>query len=619
MANKRIDQYSTTIPSSTDLMIFADVSNSNVVWKNTLTEITKAGMAGADTDYLPDWSTTVMMLTTERSKLAGIAAGAQVNNFTSIQWQSAGALVLTQDDIPDWTNFVQTENNFADARASELQIAYSHSQNINGNPHNTTKTMIWLGNVTNDTQLSTTANNFSSLPEKPDVQFHLDDVTVLQDSSNGNIIKKVKNQTNLIWYGAYIQERWPSINYNHFVISWSTTYKLNSMVSIAGSIYMCAVTHQSSSSFASDLSNGYWTIIGWGGWGWNTLSSGNGSPTGSWVNPWDLYVDLLTGDLYYRNGTTWIWPINNGWTSTWIIYTTSAGAPVLSTTGNRGTASQGIGANHVFETSQTIDPLTGDTINMNFSWWVINYYDVTENYPSTPNNISCEALPVFWSPFTYAPGTEYVEVTIEYDNGVDPMITRTLAFTLNSGIQTYTFITPSTLDQVEINAGVSTYEVNVITAWTAFFTIVSFCYRDGVSVNNYEHKIHNYQGDIFNFNTVTQNYINSTIIYDQTSNITNLWDNYFTNLNVTNLTVDNITINNTTIGLLRSGDEVPTGTINGINVTFTLAHTPTIGSLSVKINWLGAKETTDYTITWNIITFTTAPIFWDTLRVKYVY
>jgi hypothetical protein len=57
-----------------------------------------------------------------------------------------------------------------------------------------------------------------------------------------------------------------------------------------------------------------------------------------------------------------------------------------------------------------------------------------------------------------------VEVTIEYDNGVDPMITRTIAFTPNSGLQTYTFITPSTLDQVEIDAGALTYEANIITA-----------------------------------------------------------------------------------------------------------------------------------------------------------
>lgn len=618
MANKRIDQYTTTTPSSTDLMIFADVSNSNIVWKNTLTEITKAGMAGADTDDLPDWSTTVMMLATERTKLSGIQAGAQVNNFTSIQWQSAGALTLTQDDIPDGTTFVQTENNFADARATELQIAYSHSQNVSGNPHNTTKTMIWLSNVTNDIQLSQTANNFSILPEKSDVQFHLDDMTVLQDSSNGNIIKKVKNQTNLIWYGAYIQERWPSINYNHFVIAWSTTYRLNSLVTIAGSIYMCAVTHQSSSSFASDLSNGYRTVIWWGGWGGNTLSSGSWSPVTPWVNPWDLYVDILTGDLYYRNGTTWVWPINWWWWGGWIIYTTSAGAPVASTTGNRVTASQGIGANHVFETSQTIDPLTGDTINMNFSWWVINYYDVTENYPSTPNNISCESFPIFASPFTYAPWTEYVEAIIVYDNGVDAPITRTLAFTPDSGIQTFTFITPSTLDQVELDALATTYELNVITSWTAFFTITSFCYWNWVSVNNYQHKIHNYQGDIFNFNTVTQNYTNSTIVYDQTSNITNLWDNFFSNINVTNLNVQNITVNNTTIWVVRS-DEVPTWIINGSNTAFTLANTPATGSLFVFINGIVQKLTTNYTISWTTLTFIVAPITWDTLRVKYVY
>jgi hypothetical protein len=57
-----------------------------------------------------------------------------------------------------------------------------------------------LGSVENERQLSRTADNFSALPEKSDVQFHLDDLTVLQDSSDSENIKKVTNQTNLIWY-----------------------------------------------------------------------------------------------------------------------------------------------------------------------------------------------------------------------------------------------------------------------------------------------------------------------------------------------------------------------------------------------------------------------------------
>lgn len=53
--------------------------------------------------------------------------------------------------------------------------------------------------------------------------------------------------------------------------------------------------------------------------------------------------------------------------------------------------------------------------------------------------------------------------------------------------------------------------------------------------------------------------------------------------------------------------EVPTGTINGSNTVFTLAHTPTAGSEHVYLNGLLQTITTDYTITGATITFTTAP------------
>ena len=65
--------------------------------------------------------------------------------------------------------------------------------------------------------------------------------------------------------------------------------------------------------------------------------------------------------------------------------------------------------------------------------------------------------------------------------------------------------------------------------------------------------------------------------------------------------------------------ETPAGTINGSNATFTLANTPTVGSESIFLNGIlqdsGAGN--DYTISGLTITYLTAPVSGDKLRVNY--
>ena len=65
--------------------------------------------------------------------------------------------------------------------------------------------------------------------------------------------------------------------------------------------------------------------------------------------------------------------------------------------------------------------------------------------------------------------------------------------------------------------------------------------------------------------------------------------------------------------------ETPTGTVNGSNTTFTLANTPIANTEQVFLNGLllepGAGN--DYTISTNTITFLTAPVTGDRLRVNY--
>jgi hypothetical protein len=67
-------------------------------------------------------------------------------------------------------------------------------------------------------------------------------------------------------------------------------------------------------------------------------------------------------------------------------------------------------------------------------------------------------------------------------------------------------------------------------------------------------------------------------------------------------------------------EETPSGSINGSNVTFTLANTPTAGTLKLFLNGVRQKSGAgnDYTITTNTITMTTAPVSGDVLIADYM-
>jgi len=65
--------------------------------------------------------------------------------------------------------------------------------------------------------------------------------------------------------------------------------------------------------------------------------------------------------------------------------------------------------------------------------------------------------------------------------------------------------------------------------------------------------------------------------------------------------------------------ETPTGSVNGTNTSFSLANTPVVGSEEVYLNGIlqepGAGN--DYTISGSTITYLTAPVTGDKVRVNY--
>ena len=69
-----------------------------------------------------------------------------------------------------------------------------------------------------------------------------------------------------------------------------------------------------------------------------------------------------------------------------------------------------------------------------------------------------------------------------------------------------------------------------------------------------------------------------------------------------------------------SMNEVPSGTINGTNVTFTILNTP-IGEIMLYLNgqYMTPGASDDYTLSTTTITMAVAPVSGDKLRVNYRY
>lgn len=95
------------------------------------------------------------------------------------------------------------------------------------------------------------------------------------------------------------------------------------------------------------------------------------------------------------------------------------------------------------------------------------------------------------------------------------------------------------------------------------------------------------------------------------------------------LVTDNITLGTTplvftalSISSLTSGNfvvnETPSGTINGSNTAFTTGNAPVAGTVQIFLNGLLQTLTTDYTISGSNITYVTAPLTGDILRITYI-
>lgn len=67
-------------------------------------------------------------------------------------------------------------------------------------------------------------------------------------------------------------------------------------------------------------------------------------------------------------------------------------------------------------------------------------------------------------------------------------------------------------------------------------------------------------------------------------------------------------------------DETPSGTVNSSNTAFTISQTPFDANDAVQVFLNGVKQTrvSDWTISGTTITFVTAPVTGQSVRVNYI-
>jgi len=65
--------------------------------------------------------------------------------------------------------------------------------------------------------------------------------------------------------------------------------------------------------------------------------------------------------------------------------------------------------------------------------------------------------------------------------------------------------------------------------------------------------------------------------------------------------------------------EIPVGTVNGSNTSYTIAHTPLSGSLSVFLNGIFQRPTLDWSVSGTTLTMVVAPPIGYNLLITYQY
>lgn len=333
-----------------------------------------------------------------------------------------------------------------------------------------------------------------------------------------------------------------------------------------------------------------------------------------------IYVTQDTNVLYRRDETTstYVWVTSSS--DSWIIYSLSDWTQIFVTIWNRGLASAWSGADKTYETSQTIDPVTGHTTNqtftdeVNFDWATVNSEDTTYNNTNdTVNNENVTETNTNWT-------TNNVWQTINNDtdteinnNGTE--INNTNTTENNSGVtENYDSTSITNNNGNTINNNETITNNTDVTENRDGDNIVNLTENssitnnlDGTVTNNLwdtyvENNVYeawatiNNEWDVnINYNEYTENNTHTNTVINNEWNVTNNYEDYIENNTYDSTTVINhdggthnynnteITYDNTTNVNYEGNTSIDNLTVN--NVTFPWGN--------VFVNGIGNWEVTD--------------------------
>lgn len=222
-------------------------------------------------------------------------------------------------------------------------------------------------------------------------------------------------------------------------------------------------------------------------------------------------------------------------TDTGIIYSLSDGTPIAATIWDRWMASAWAGADKTYETSQTIDPLTGNTINQNFANGTVNFDNTTiNNTDSTINNTNTVTnndedsdINNNWNTITNTSTTENnIGVTENYDN---TSVTNNNGNTTNNTNVTENRDGDNIINLVDGASITNNLDGTVNNNYDEDY-IENNIYEEWSTINNTWEVTNNYNNYTEN-NEYTDSQINNTYTNTETNNYGGAINNYWTTNN----------------------------------------------------------------------------------------
>ncbi len=296
----------------------------------------------------------------------------EVVDFASlpVTWESGKIYIATDTNITyrrSWTSYVEISSSLALWETSSTayrwdrgKIAYDHSQLTSWNPHNVTKTDVWLSNVDNTSDLnkpiSTATQTALNWKASTTHTHNISDTTWLQTALDWKI-------SNITWY----VNAWTNITRTGSGTI-SDPYVFSSTSSSVGDV-SCSLTKTTAQTLTSNV----WWAVTWDSENYDThwFHDNTTNNTRITIPSWQWGKYLINISLYYLAQFAWygIWVRKNGATE-----------PIIVTYNYHNTNARSYCGN----LSQVIQLNAWDYIEIwSIVWWTHVIYDKENNLKQT--------------------------------------------------------------------------------------------------------------------------------------------------------------------------------------------------------------------------------------------